>query len=140
VLVAQSEDARLGDPGNLTPQPPGFVVAVVHRDVQAFGSDAEPVLPRHPLPGILDRLLLEVVPEGEIPQHLEERVVAGRMADLLPARTHFWQVTARVYSRRSSPWNTRLNCTIPAFVKSRVGSSAGTSEELGTGWCFRAVK
>jgi hypothetical protein len=39
-----------------------------------------------------------------------------------------------------SPRNTRLNWTIPAFVKSNVGSSAGTSEELGRTACPRARK
>jgi hypothetical protein len=35
------------------------------------------------LPGELDRILLEVVAEGEVAQHLEERVVPGRIADVL---------------------------------------------------------
>src|SRR5439155_15607101 len=61
----------------------------------------------------------------------------SRSLCLPPARTHFWQVVARTYSRRSRPWNTRLNCTIPALVNNRVGSSAGTSEALGTSRWFR---
>ena len=52
-----------------------------------------------------------------------------------PARTHFWQVVARVYARRSSPRNTPLNCTIPAFVNRSVGSSPGTSGDEGTRVC-----
>src|SRR5437879_115547 len=75
VLVAQPVDARLGDPCDLAPQPARFIVAVVHGDVDPVGSKTEPVLPRHPLPGVLDRLLLEVVAEGEVAQHLEECVV-----------------------------------------------------------------
>src|SRR2546430_15382538 len=70
-------------PCDLAPQPARFIVAVVHGDVDPVGSDTEPVLPRHPLPGVLDRLLLEVVAEGEVAQHLEECVVPGRVADLL---------------------------------------------------------
>src|SRR6185295_16845490 len=50
---------------------------------QAFGRDAEPLFARHPLPGVLDRLLLEVVPKGEVAEHLEEGVVARGVAHLL---------------------------------------------------------
>ena len=35
------------------------------------------------LPGVLDRLALEVVAETEVAEHLEERVVARRVADVL---------------------------------------------------------
>src|SRR3954470_18631397 len=45
---------------------------------------------------------------------------------------HFWEVVARVYARFSRPRNRSLNWFIPAFVNSSVGSSAGTSGELGT--------
>src|SRR5262245_3082093 len=52
---------------------------------------------------------------------------------------HFCAVVARVYSRRSLPRNTSLNWFIPALVKSSVGSSCGTSGELGTiRWPFRS--
>src|SRR5690242_18775588 len=37
------------------------------------------------------------------------------------------------------PRKTFLNCTMPAFVNSNVGSSAGTSDELGrTAWPLRS--
>src|SRR5258706_12041958 len=45
---------------------------------------------------------------------------------------HFCEVVARVYGRCSFPRKTSLNWFIPAFVKSSVGSSPGTSGELGT--------
>src|SRR5256885_15421940 len=45
---------------------------------------------------------------------------------------HFCDDVARVYSRFSRPRNTSLNWFIPALVKSSVGSSCGTSGELGT--------
>ena len=35
------------------------------------------------LPGVLDGLILEVVTEGEVAQHLEEGAVAGGLADLV---------------------------------------------------------
>src|SRR5690606_21996494 len=59
---------------------------------------------------------------------------------LPPARTHFWQVTARVYGRGSSPRKVRLNWTIPALVNSRVGSSLGSSDDEGTWVWPRDVK
>jgi hypothetical protein len=51
---------------------------------------------------------------------------------------HFCEVVARVYARFSFPRNRSLNWFIPALVKSRVGSSPGTSEELAAiAWpCF----
>src|SRR5688572_13032837 len=45
---------------------------------------------------------------------------------------HFCAVAARVYGRFSRPRKTSLNWFIPALVKRRVGSSCGTSGELGT--------
>ena len=42
----------------------------------------EPEALGHQLPGERDRLLLEVVAEGEVPEHLEEGVVARAAADL----------------------------------------------------------
>src|SRR3989442_3572076 len=83
VLVAQPEDAAVGNPGALAPQSPRLVVRVVHGDVQPVGIDAEPVLPGHPLPGVVDRLALEVVAEGEVAEHLEEGVVSRGVAHLL---------------------------------------------------------
>ena len=56
---------------------------MVHRDIQAVRIDAEPLAARHPLPGVLDRFLFEVVAEGEVAEHLEEGVVPCGMADLL---------------------------------------------------------
>src|SRR3712207_2205633 len=48
---------------------------------------------------------------------------------------HFWVLTARVYARFSVPRKIGLNWFIPAFVNSRVGSSCGTTGELGTNVC-----
>src|SRR5262249_36293696 len=47
-------------------------------------------------------------------------------------RKHFCEFTARGFARFSVPRKICLNWTIPALVKSRVGSPAGTSEALGT--------
>src|SRR4029434_6238971 len=59
----------------------GGVRAAEDRDPQPLGRDAPRL--RDQLPRVRDRVLLEVVSEGEVPQHLEERVLAGRAADLL---------------------------------------------------------
>src|SRR5512132_2037610 len=48
---------------------------------------------------------------------------------------HFCEVVAREYGRFSLPRKTSLNWFIPALVKSSVGSSCGTSGELGTIRC-----
>ena len=45
---------------------------------------------------------------------------------------HFWVSTALVYGREPVPRNTSLNWFIPAFVKSRVGSSCGNTGAEGT--------
>src|SRR3989442_13280146 len=47
-------------------------------------------------------------------------------------RRHFCASTARTYGRRSLTRKICLNCTMPALTKSRLGSSSGTSEALGT--------
>lgn len=54
---------------------------------------------------------------------------------------HFWAVVARLYGTFSLPVNTSLNCTMPALVNRRVGSSLGTRDELGTMvWPWRSKK
>src|SRR5207248_1435171 len=46
----------------------------------------EPEVARGQLPGVFDRLLLEVVAKGEVAQHLEEGQVSSRLPDLLDVR------------------------------------------------------
>ena len=83
VAVAHAVDAGGIGAGDFTPETPCFVVAVMHREIQTVGMNAEIIFAGHPLPGELDGLLLEVVAEGKIPQHLEEGVVPGGVAHLL---------------------------------------------------------
>src|SRR4029078_213284 len=55
---------------------------------------------------------------------------------------HFWVLAARLYGSVPVPRNTSLNWFIPALVNSSVGSSCGTTGELGTKvWpCFCTKK
>ena len=56
---------------------------MIDRDGQPLGVEAEPFLAGQELPGPVDGFALEVVAEAEIAQHLEERVVIGRAADVV---------------------------------------------------------
>ena len=87
----------------------------------------------------MDRLALEVVAEAPVAEHLEERVVARRPADLLEVVVLAGDAQAalvvdRAVVRRavSAPVRTSLNWTIPEFVNSSVWSPAGTRLALGT--------
>ena len=64
----------------LPPQIIGLIVPFVDRDDQPLGCDLQHV--RQEVPAVLDRFLLEVVAEGEVPEHLEEGLMAGRAANL----------------------------------------------------------
>src|SRR5262249_26642320 len=48
---------------------------------------------------------------------------------------HFWLSTARLYGRVPVPRKTSLNWFMPALVKSKVGSSSGTTLDDGTAVC-----
>ena len=59
----------------------GDLVVLVRRRRQPLARDAQ--VARQEVPGPVDRLALEVVAEAPVAEHLEERVVARRPADLL---------------------------------------------------------
>src|SRR5437763_16518580 len=102
----------------------------MHRDVDAPGGNAQPVLPGHPCPGVFDRLLLEVVAEGEVAEHLEAGVMAGRRPDLLEvvvfaARPHALLAGHRPgVSPSLDPWKDAPGLLHPA-VREPDGGSAG---------------
>ncbi len=94
VLLAEAQDPR----GGKVPFPElrGLVVLGIDGRPQPRGIESVALLPvRHELPGEPDRLVLEVVAEREVPEHLEERLVApgvarrcrGRCACRRPGRT-----------------------------------------------------
>ena len=72
--VLQPEAVRLAVAGDA-------LLALEDRDLEPLRVEAE--LLRQELPAEGDGLLLEVVPEGEVAEHLEEGVVAGGLAHVL---------------------------------------------------------
>ena len=93
-LVAEAHNAFFGQTRDLLPNLVGFVIGVIHRDHQAIGINAEPFFPRYKFPTETNRVLLEVIAEAEIPEHLEERVMPSCIA-------HVFQIvvlTARAYA------------------------------------------
>lgn len=85
VLHAQALDALGGHTHDVAPDLLGLVVVLVDSDPQPLGVEAVTAV-RHgageQLPGELDGAFLEVVAEGEVAAHLEERAVARGLADL----------------------------------------------------------
>ena len=80
-LVADA-DAPVGRHADLfRPDVVRFVVLVVHGSPEALGRQLVDL--RQELPCVTDGVALEVVAKAEIAQHLEERVVAGRVAHVL---------------------------------------------------------
>ncbi len=81
VRRGDAQDAVFGQTGDLAPEIEGLVVVRVDGDQEAVRR--QPELTCYQGPGQLDGQVLEVVAEGEVAQHLEEGVVAGRQADVL---------------------------------------------------------
>jgi hypothetical protein len=80
-LVADADTALFRHADLLPPEIVGLVILVIHRHPQAFRRQL--VLLGQQIPGIADRIALEVVAEGEVAEHLEEGVMARRVADVL---------------------------------------------------------
>ena len=83
VVLAQAADPAVGHADLVGPDPEGLVVVCIDGDREFLGGDVEPALRREELPRPVDRLALEIVAEAEVPQHLEERVVAGGPPDVV---------------------------------------------------------
>ena len=78
---AHAREAARVDADLLQPDLGGAVVFLEHRHPEALGRDPERA--RDEIPCVADRLALEVVAEAEVAEHLEERVVARGVADVL---------------------------------------------------------
>ena len=144
VLLAAAVDALGRQAGELRPEVEGLVVLFIDGGEQPVGGQAPD--PGHQVPGEADGVLLEVVAEGEVAQHLEEGVVARAGPDVLEVVVLARDAHALLHrdgARRSgfcAPRKTSLNWTMPALVNSRVGSPCGTRGELGTMRCPRSRK
>ena len=72
-------------PGDGLPQSVGLVVLLVDRDPEILGVEGEAAVllgGGQQTPREADRVLLEVVAERPVAEHLEERAVTRRLADL----------------------------------------------------------
>ena len=76
-----ADDAVIRKACDLLPQAERLVVGVIDCDEQLVLGQAP--LARQQGPGVGDRLFLEVIPEREIAEHLEERVVARGVAHVV---------------------------------------------------------
>ena len=81
VRPGDAQDARFRQAGNLAPQVEGLIVVDIDGRRQSIRRQAE--LPGNQVPGQFDRLLLEIVAEGEVAEHLEEGVMPGGIADIV---------------------------------------------------------
>ena len=87
--IGGPEIVRFAEPGDATgwnldlvfPNPKGFVILLKDRHPQAILWELNVLCEELPRP--LDGLALEVIAEGEIPQHLKERVMMGGLAYVL---------------------------------------------------------
>ena len=81
VLGRDADDPAFGQAGDLLPQIERLVVGVIDRRRQPVGAEA-PFL-RQQVPGELDRAVLEIIAEREIPEHFEEGMVPRGVADIV---------------------------------------------------------
>src|SRR5690606_33368060 len=85
LLLGQPHHVRRVD-ADVRQRLPRLRVVLPDRDPDAVAVEPETAVgdrTRAELPGELDRLALEVVTEGEVPRHLEERAVPRGLADVL---------------------------------------------------------
>ncbi len=81
VLVPEAENAFRGHARHLLPQFEGFVVVLVDGDVELFLGQLQ--LFGDEGPREANGVFLEIVTEGEVPEHLEEGMVARRAAHVV---------------------------------------------------------
>ncbi len=81
VLLSEAHDAVVRQTHRAAPQLVGLLVVEIDRRIELVRR--QPVAVGEQVPGQDDGALLEVIPEGEVPQHLEEGVVARGVSDVL---------------------------------------------------------
>ena len=79
VLITHASNAISGHADLIAPDLLRFVIAIVDRYPELFRRQAKAL--RQQRPGEANRVSLEIIPKGEIPQHFEEGMVARRIAD-----------------------------------------------------------
>ena len=81
VVGCDADDTFFRKACNLAPQVKCLVIGVINGGRQPVGI--KPPDFRQQRPGMNDRLLLEIIAEGEIPQHFKESMVSRRIADIV---------------------------------------------------------
>ena len=81
IRSGNADDAVITDAGNLLPQIGSLVILVIDGDKQPVLRQS--VFFGDQVPGQLDGHVLEIITKREIAQHLEEGVMARRIADIL---------------------------------------------------------
>ena len=80
-IAFMADDPVVGKAGDLLPQLTRLIVGGIDRDQQLVLGQADHL--GDEVPGKGDGLFLEIIAEGEIPQHLEESVMPGGIADIV---------------------------------------------------------
>ena len=81
IRFIQANDARLRHARHFLPQTLGIVILAKNADVELVFGNGE--IARQQFPGKGDGVLLEIVAEGEIAEHLEEGLVPAGVADVV---------------------------------------------------------
>ena len=98
-LVADAHDLLGRQADHRVPQVVRLVVGLVDRHHEALGIDLERA--RQEVPAEADRILLEVVAERKIAEHLEEGVVPRRVPDVLQVVVFAARAHATLAARRA---------------------------------------
>ncbi len=138
VLRARTEDdplTRHADrlPGGdrlLVRADPERVVALEDRDPDVLRPEPEAV--QREFPGQLDRALLEVLPYGEVAEHLEEGEVPRRVADVLDVGRPEALLSARQEPSRAASRCRGSSPSAGAFPPSSAAPTRRTSRAPGT--------
>ena len=122
-----------------------LVIAFKNGDINPFGIQLHPA--GEEFPGPLDGLLLKIVTEGPVAQHLEHGVVVGVMSHLLQVVVLAGNPQALLgvsdpclESGFRFPRKMSLNWFMPALVNMRVGSFFSTMGAEGRIWCSFSLK
>ena len=83
VLLAEAEDLLGGDADLIVPDVPRLVILQIDGGIQPVGLQTHPLRAGQELPAPRDGLVLEIVAEGEVAQHLKIGAVAGGLAHVL---------------------------------------------------------